>query len=211
MSKKLKPAVPHLKAAAAGLFMALSLSACGAPSLSAPLAAAPPRPVQAQRVQAQLEGSPPVRLQIKQAEIAVSTAELNTQLKAILKLSNEQRLRNPVLSADGEGLQLVGKVKAARFLPEVSFSVQGTLSALPGNIIRFSPQDIRVVGIPVKQLMDVIGLELANLAKFKDRWGRVVQSGNDIDLIIEKFTSDAIIEGQIKEVRPESSGITVFF
>lgn len=201
--------IPLWKETFLALGLALSLSACGAPAVG--LSPAAPQILQAQQLQAQLEGSPPVHLQIKQAEIAVSEAELNKQFKAILELSNEQRLRETLMSTDANGLKLAGKVKAARYLPEVSFSVQGNLAALPGNVIRFSPQDIRVVGIPVKQLMDVIGLELANIAKFKDRWGRVVQSGNDIDLIIEKFTNDAIIEGQIKQVRPDETGITVFF
>lgn len=154
----------------------------------------------------------PVHLRIKQAEIEVSTAELNKQFKSILALSNEQRLRETVMTAlPGHALQLAGKVKPASFVPEIPFKVTGDLVARPGNVLRFTPTDIRVVGIPFKGLMDLIGLEMANIAKFKDRWGRVVQSGNDIDLVIEKFTQDAVIEGQIKEVRTAASGVTVIF
>lgn len=156
--------------------------------------------------------APPVHLRIKQAEIEVSTQELNAQFKFILELSNEKRIREPILSTlAGSSMQLVGKVKPFSYSPEIPFSVKGDLVARPGNVIRFSPTDIRVVGIPFKGLMDILGIELSNLANFKDRWGRVVQSGNDIDLIIEKFTKDAIIEGQIKQVRTAPGGITVVF
>lgn len=188
------------------------LSACS----SAPLPNLPAQgllPLQAQNVQ--LQGgadSLPVHLNIKQAEIEVRTAELNRQFEHILKLSEEKRLRNPVIQPlEGSSLEVAGRVKAAQLLPEVSFKVTGNLQAMPNNVIRFSPTDIRVVGIPVKSLLDILGLELSNIAKFKDRWGRVVQSGNDIDLVIEKFTTDAVIEGQIKTIRTSGSGISVIF
>lgn len=187
-----------------------SLSACGAPT--APVG---PRALVAQAsVNAPVAEpvAPPVRLRIKRAEIEVSGAELNKQFLSILELSNEKRLRQCVLSPlEGSSLQLAGKVKPFSYSPEIPFKVTGDLKAMPGNVLRFTPTDIRVVGIPFKGLMDLIGLELSNLAKFKDRWGRVVQSGNDIDLVIEKFTKDAIIEGQIKETRTGASGVTVIF
>lgn len=188
----------------------VSLNACAAPVAPVinPVAAAS---VSVQNASAAPK-APPVHLRIKQAEIEVSTQELNLQFKGILELSNEQRLRQPVLTTlDGHSLQLVGKVKPASFSPEIPFRVTGDLIARPGNVLRFSPTDIRVVGIPFKGLMDILGIELSNLAKFKDRWGRVVQSGNDIDLVIEKFTTDAVIEGQIKQVRTAVSGVTVIF
>lgn len=197
--------------------LAVSLSGCAA---QVPLSATRSGLVAgaSKNLQASAANSPggpvslPVHLKIKRAEIEVSTAELNKQFKSILALSNEQRLREPVLSTlDGHVLQLTGKVKPVSFAPEILFKVTGDLTVRPGNVLRFSPTDIRVVGIPFKGLMDLIGLELANLAKFKDRWGRVVQAGNDIDLVIEKFTQDAVIEGQMKEVKTAISGVTVIF
>ncbi|MBF2054958.1 MAG: hypothetical protein IGS03_16040 [Candidatus Sericytochromatia bacterium] len=198
------------------LILALGLSACAAnPLPNAPMGTLQrPAVVALNQSVAATAGpdSPPVRLQIRQAQIGLSTAELNKQFLSILALSEEERIREPVLrSLPPNQLGLSGRIKAARYLPEVSFSVTGTLQALPGNVIRFSPTDIRVIGIPFKQIMDILGLELANLAKFKDQWGRVVQNGNDIDLIIQKFTSDAIIEGQIRSVQAEAEGLLVVF
>ncbi|PKL76402.1 MAG: hypothetical protein CVV27_10435 [Candidatus Melainabacteria bacterium HGW-Melainabacteria-1] len=193
--------------------MVLSISACGAP-----VTPVGPRALVAANVAANVSAQasgpvmPPVHLRIKRAEIEVATQELNKQFKSILELSNEKRLLQTVLSPlEGNALQLVGKVKPFAYSPEIPFRVTGKLSARPGNVLRFSPTDIRVVGIPFKGMMDILGIELANLAKFKDRWGRVVQAGNDIDLVIEKFTNDAVIEGQIKEARTAASGVTVIF
>ncbi|HEY9844014.1 MAG TPA: hypothetical protein V6D23_26320 [Candidatus Obscuribacterales bacterium] len=189
----------------------VSISACGAPNN---LPVGPRALVAAQATAPQPNGPemPPVHLRIKRAEIEVSGQELNAQFKSILELSNEKRLRETVMTPlDGHSLQLVGKVKPFSYSPELPFKVTGDLKALPGNVLRFTPTDIRVVGIPFKGMMDILGIELSNLAKFKDRWGRIVQNGNDIDLVIEKFTNDAIIEGQIKEARTAASGVTVFF
>lgn len=155
---------------------------------------------------------PPVHLRVKQAVIEVAAQELDTQFKSILALSDEKRLTQTVLTPlDGHSLQLTGRVKAAGWVPEVPFSVKGDLTVQPHNVLRFTPTDIRVAGIPFKGMMDILGIELANIAKFKDRWGRIVQSGNDIDLVIEKFTSDAVIEGVIQDVRTAASGVTVIF
>lgn len=155
---------------------------------------------------------PKVRLRIKKAEIEVSAKELNKQFKAILELSGEKRLINTNLVPDpiGNGLTLTGKVKVPVF-PGVPFSVHGSITAKPGNIIHFEAEKVKVVGIPVKGLMDVIGLELSNIAKFDEPFGRVVQKGNGFDLIVHKFTDDAIIEGEMKRIASSPSGITVFF
>lgn len=170
---------------------------------------APQSLVQTQSAQAE---SPPVRLTIKRAEIAVSATELNKQFQSILTLSNEKRLKNAVLTpVPGGKLMSKGRVKAKSYLPEVSFELEGSLQALPGNRIRFSPEKIKVAGIPVKSLMDAIGLELSNIAKFKDSFGRIEQKGNDIDLIVQRFTKDAIIDGQIKHIQTTPQELVVIF
>lgn len=193
----------------------LSLTACGAPA-SLPVGARITNQVAAQAPSSVANPAgpsmPPVHLRVKQAVIEVAAQELDQQFKSILALSDEKRLTETVLTPlEGHSLKLAGKVKPVSWVPAVPFAVTGDLLAQPGNVLRFTPTDIRVVGIPFKGMMDILGIELSNLAKFKDRWGRIVQSGNDIDLVIEKFTSDAVIEGAIKETRTSASGVTVIF
>lgn len=155
---------------------------------------------------------PKIHLRIKQAEIEVPTADLNQQFQSILALSEEKRLRNVVLTTlQGAGIHANGRVKANSWLPEVSFRIEGSLSVRPGNVIRYQADRVIVAGIPITTVLDVFGLELANLAKFKDRFGRIVQNGNATDLIVEKFTTDAIIEGQMQQIRSTPQGITVIF
>lgn len=156
--------------------------------------------------------APPVRLRIKQADIEISSAELNKQFQSILALSNEKRLKETVLSAPpGNSLVAKGKLVMPEFLPDIPFQMTGSLSVRPGNVIRYEATDIRVVGIPVKGLLDIFGVELANLAKFKDRFGRIEQQGNAFNLIVEKFTKDAIIEGQMTRITSTGNGLNVIF
>jgi hypothetical protein len=155
---------------------------------------------------------PPVRLRIKQADIEISSAELNKQFQSILALSNEKRLKETVLSTPpGNSLVAKGKLVMPEFLPDIPFQMTGSLSVRPGNVIRYEATDIRVVGIPVKGLLDIFGVELANLAKFKDRFGRIEQQGNAFNLIVEKFTKDAIIEGQMTRITSTGNGLNVIF
>lgn len=156
--------------------------------------------------------SPPIHLRIKQAEFEISSAELNRQFQSILALSNEKRLKETTITPLPQAqLQTRGKLDTSQYLPDIPFQISGSLSVRPGNVIRFEANDIRVVGIPVKGLLDIFGVELANIAKFKDRFGRIEQQGNAFHLITEKFTQDAVIEGEIKKITASPAGIQVFF
>ncbi|PIQ26925.1 hypothetical protein COW36_16975 [bacterium (Candidatus Blackallbacteria) CG17_big_fil_post_rev_8_21_14_2_50_48_46] len=186
----------------------LSFTACGSlPNLPSPAQ------LNAQSIQATSQPqSPPIHLRIKQAEIEISSQELNQQFQSILALSNEKRLKDTVLQTlPGGVLQAKGKLDASQYLPNIPFQMTGSLSVRPGNIIRYEATDIRVVGVPVKGLLDIFGLELANLAKFKDRFGRIEQKGNAFHLIVEKFTKDAVIEGQMRQVNTSANAISVIF
>jgi hypothetical protein len=156
--------------------------------------------------------TPPIRLRIKQANIEISAVELNKQFQSILALSNEKRLKETVLSTPpGNTLLAKGKLAMPQFIPDIPFQLTGNLNVRPGNIIRYEATDIRVVGIPVKGLLDVFGVELSNLAKFKDRFGRIEQEGNAFNLIVEKFSKDAIIEGQMTRISSNGNGLEVVF
>jgi hypothetical protein len=181
------------------------LTACATPSpalLSAPTVRALAAPLEA----------PPVRLRIRQAEIEMSSAELNRQFQSILALSNEKRIKNALLSTlSGGRLEARGQLDLSEYVPDIPFQITGSLSVRPGNQIRYEATDVRVAGIPVKRVLDVFGVELANIAKFKDRFGRIEQQGNAFHLIVEKFTPGAVIEGEMKRVSTAENSLTVFF
>ena len=160
--------------------------------------------------------SPKIRLKIKKAEIEISEQDLNTQVTSILSLSDEKRLKDvkvtvmPDSNLKAEGT-LLQKVPLSSNPLKLPFTIEGKLSAQAKNVIKYEVTKVKVAGLSVKFMMDLIEVELANIAKFKDSIGRIEMSGNNILLIVEKFTSDAIIDGQIKSIQSGDKSITVIF
>lgn len=176
----------------------------------------PPSLTQTQNVSKQDATLPKIRLKINQADIEVSEDDLNKQLKAILELSDEKRIKDTKMSIKtGSKIEANGiieqKVPLTSKTIKVPFWIEGNLSVLPKNTIKFEIAKVKIAGIPVKTLMDVLGLELANFTKFKDQYGRIELSNNSFLLIIDKFTDDAIIDGQIKRVETKEKSLKVIF
>src|SRR5690606_8749557 len=93
----------------------------------------------------------------------------------------------------------------------VPFTVEGSLKIVPGNVIKFDPEKIKVAGIQVNSLMKIIGLELSNFTKFKDSSGRIDLVGSSFLLKIEKFTDDATIQGNMKDIKSGNKSLKVIF
>ncbi|MFN8576977.1 MAG: hypothetical protein U0354_08970 [Candidatus Sericytochromatia bacterium] len=160
--------------------------------------------------------APKLRIRIKQAQIDVAETDLNNQINAILSISEEKRIAdlklsvvgNNVIKSDGYFLQ---KVPLSSKPLRIPFSVEGNLKLQPKNIIEFEISKVKVAGIPVKSLMDVLGIELANITKFKDSIGRIELKGNSFLFIVEKFSNEAIIDGQIKSIQTSDKTVTINF
>jgi hypothetical protein len=159
---------------------------------------------------------PKLRLKINKAEIQIAEADLEKQLKAIMEASGEKKIEDIKLSLTGnKGMKIEGiylqKIPLATKPVRLPFIVEGILSVQPNNIIKMDVSKIKIATISVKAFMDILGLELANFLKFKDSIGRIEVSGNSFLMIIEKFSDEAIIEGQIKTVMTEDKLLTVIF
>lgn len=160
--------------------------------------------------------APKLRIRIKQAQIDVAEEDLNAQVNAILSVSEEKRIAdvklsvvaNNTIKSEGYFLQ---KVPLTSKPLRVPFSVEGNLKIQPKNVIEFEVSKIKVAGISVKSFMDVLGIELANVTKFKDSIGRIELKGNSFLFIVEKFSNDAIIDGQIKAIQTTEKTVTVVF
>ena len=160
--------------------------------------------------------APKLRIKVKEAQIEVAEQDLDNQIKAILDVSEEKRIKDVKLSVVGnniirsEGIFLQ-KIPLATNPLEIPFTVEGTIKAQPQNIIEFQASKIKFAGISVKSLMDVLGIELANITKFKDSAGRVEVKGNNFLFIVDKFSNNAIMNNQIKSVVTTDKTVTVTF
>lgn len=186
------------------------LVSCGMPP--GPVTTLDPATITTQRAAVSAPSLPKLRLKIRQAEIAVAPDELNRQFSAILAMTPDAKIRDARLTPlAGSRLSTTGKLKFSAAFPEVPFELEGPLTIPSPNVIRFEAQKIKIAGIPLKAVLDAFGVELSKIAQLKDSFGRVVQNGNNIDMVIEKFTSDTQIDGSIKRVATSPDGLTLFF
>jgi hypothetical protein len=202
-----------------GTFLLLIATSCAVPNdLNNPSQKflEPPALSQVQNVTKQDATLPKIKLKINQADIDVSEDDLNMQLKAILDFSDEKRIKDTKLFVKpGNKIEANGtieqKVPMTNKTMKVPFWIEGNLSVLPKNTIKFEIVKVKIAGISVKTLMDVLGIELSNITKFKDKYGRIELVNNSFLLIIDKFTDDAIIDGQIKKVETKEKSLKIIF
>jgi hypothetical protein len=101
-------------------------------------------------------------LQIQDAEISIDTASLGRLLTRYVFAYKGSPLHDLSVSIkDGELIQK-GKLKKGLSFP---FMIQGRLSVTPQGEIRVDPHKVEVLGMGVRKMMDLFGLELDDLVK----------------------------------------------
>jgi hypothetical protein len=101
-------------------------------------------------------------IQIQDAEIAIDTASLARLLTRYVFAYQGSPLHDLSVSIkDGELIQK-GKLKKGLSFP---FMMQGRLSVTPSGEIRVDPHKVEVLGMGVRKMMDLFGLELDDLVK----------------------------------------------
>jgi hypothetical protein len=160
--------------------------------------------------------APKLRIRIKETQIDVAEPDLNNQVNSILNSSEQKRVSdiklsvigNNVIKSEGYFLQKIPLTSKPLRIP---FSIEGNLKLQPKNIIELEVSKVKIAGIPIKSLMDIVGIELSNLTKFKDNIGRIELKGNSFLFIIEKFSDNPVINRQIKSLQTTDKNVTINF
>ena len=160
--------------------------------------------------------SPKLRIKLKQTEIEVAEQDLNKQINAIFAASENKKIKdvkvsiiaNNQITSEGYYLQNLPLTSKPLSIP---FSTEGTIKVQPNNIIEMEVSKIKVAGIPIKSLMDTLGIELSGITGFKDNVGRVELKGNNFLFILEKFTNQSLINGQIKSIQTTDKAVKLNF
>jgi hypothetical protein len=144
---------------------------------------------------------------IDSAEIALGATSLNALMTRTLGggRSNVEKLQ---VSTDSEGrLRQKGVLDKAINLP---FDVRGGVEATPDGRIRMRAAKVRSLGVPVKPLMKIFGVEMDDLVKVKPGHG-VTVDGNDLILDPEQLVPPPLIRGKVTSVRLMDGGIVQTF
>jgi hypothetical protein len=104
-------------------------------------------------------------------------------------------------------LSVKGRLKDKGGIP---FETEGALVPMPDGKLRLRADKMKALKIPVKGLMDALGIEVDNLIKSGQVPG-VSADGNDLIFDLEQMLPAPRIEGRVTKVRVESNTIVQTF
>jgi hypothetical protein len=147
-------------------------------------------------------------LEIDGAEIAMPVQSLANVLNSFVFAKPDAPLKNISVKVDREGrLAIKGKLHRKG---DIAFESEGRLSPTSDGKIRLHIEKMKALHLPVKGLMDLLGLEISDLISTGKVSG--VKAEND-DLILdpEKILPPPHISGRVTDVRIENDGIVQVF
>ena len=146
-------------------------------------------------------------LEISSANITMTTDSLANVLNQYVFAASDAPLKGLSVTAEGNTLKVKGKLHSKG---DISFETVGTLSTTPEGQIRIHTEKVRAAHLPVKGLMDLLGLKIADLINTKKVRG-VRSEENDLILDPEQILPPPHIEGRITAVRIEGNQIVQIF
>lgn len=127
-------------------------------------------------------GQPPVfddpqsyTVNLRKADVSMDTPSLNALLRRTLEARPAPIHDVTVTIADGL-LQIKGKLQKGVPVP---FSMKASVSATPEGLIRLQAAKLKAAGVPVKGLLGILGLDVADLMKMPPGSG-IRADGDDL-------------------------------
>jgi len=146
-------------------------------------------------------------LRITAAEITMDPQSLANVLNTHVFAANDAPLKDISITVDKDRLKVKGKLHKKG---DIGFETEGQLSATADGKIRLHAEKIRALHLPVKGLMDLFGIEIADLIKTGKVRG--VQAEKD-DLILDprEILPPPKISGKITDIHLEGNNIIQIF
>jgi hypothetical protein len=146
-------------------------------------------------------------LRLNYAEISISCNALAQVLNENVLASSDAPIKN--LSIESKNNQLIMKGKLPQ-KADVAFETVGTLSADPDGQIRVHSDHVKAAHLPVRGLMDLLGIDIAGLIDTKKVHGITVEK-DDIILDSEQILPAPHIKGKVAAVHISGNDIVLTF
>ena len=146
-------------------------------------------------------------LAIRGAEISINATALASVLNQYVLSSPDSPLKQISLSNEGNTLKIKGHLHSKGDLP---FEMDGTLAATPEGEIRIHAEKIKAAHLPVKGLMDLLDVKIANLISANKVKG-IRAEGNDLFLNPAQILPPPQIQGKITDVQLRGNEIVQIF
>jgi hypothetical protein len=146
-------------------------------------------------------------LHITAAEIAMDPQSLANVLNSNVFNQKDAPLKDLSIRIDKDRLKIKGKLHKKG---DISFEAEGHLSATPDGKIRLHTEKMKALHLPVKGLMDLFGVDIADMVKTGKVRG--VRAEKD-DLILDpsEILPPPHIAGKITAIRLENNNIVQIF
>jgi hypothetical protein len=146
-------------------------------------------------------------LAVDSGEVAVSMAGMSYALNTYAFGDPDAPLKNLKLSAEGSQIRQAGTLKKGIGIP---FEMLGTITATPDGKIRIHPTQMKAAHLPVKGLLNLFGLDMANLINTRKTRGVSVDD-NDFILDPARMLPPPQMRGRITAVRVQGDEIIQVF
>ena len=146
-------------------------------------------------------------IDVDSAEIGVSTASMTHMMNTYVFGEPDAPLKNLKLSIENGQIKQEGTIRKG---PGIPFETIGDMSPTPDGKIRIHPTKTKAAHLPVKGLMKLFGVDMAELINTKHTRGIVVDD-NDIILDASQALPPPKMRGRITAVRIEGDEIVQTF
>lgn len=146
-------------------------------------------------------------VKIDSALIGITPANLADLLNGYVFAYRGVPLRNLKVTINGSGLLLEGTLVKSVGIP---FESEGQLSATADGLIRLHLSKIKSAHLPVKGLMDLLGIKMASLINLSQSRGARVE-GDDIILDPERIVPPPHVQGKVTSVETVGEEIVLYF
>jgi len=147
------------------------------------------------------------KLRITAAQITISAASLANVLNSYVFARSDSPLKNISISIENGALIIKGKLHSKG---DIAFEVTGKLSPTSDGRIRLSGEKIRALHLPMKGLMDIFGVGIADLIKNRKVPG-VEAEKDDVILDLAQILPPPHIEGLVTGINLVGNNIVQNF
>lgn len=147
-------------------------------------------------------------LNIASAEISISPESLANVLNSYVFAKSDAPIKDLSIQI-AEGGRLLAKGKLHR-KGDIAFEMMGTLTTTPEGKLRLHTEKVKALHLPVKGLMDLIGIDVADLIKGGSLHGVEIEK-DDLILDTKALLPPPHIIGKVTAVRVEQGGIVQVF
>ncbi|MFN8674714.1 MAG: hypothetical protein U0457_21860 [Candidatus Sericytochromatia bacterium] len=149
-----------------------------------------------------------IKIDARNATVSLSGKELSNTV------NNLARKESPMIKNVSFDFmpnnQAFGEVKIKKFI-NLNLKVKGELDANPiNNMVRFTPSDISLNGIPVKKVMDFFGLKIGELVQIGKPSGSFFTSDDSIYFSPTKLAKGLDLDAHVTDIQTSSGSISVF-